>query len=163
VRRLLQVGADKVSINTAAVEAPDLVGEVARRFGSQCAVVSIDARHTAGGYEVYTHSGTRPTGRDPVDWAREVEARGAGEILLTSVERDGTMAGYDVELTRRVSEAVSIPVIASGGAGSYEDMAQVLERGKASAVAAASLFHFTEQTPLGAKRYLMAKGFPVRL
>jgi cyclase len=164
VRRLLRVGADKVAVNTAAVERPALIEEVARPFGSQCVVVAIDARKGPDGvYEVCTHSGTRPTGRDPVSWAREAAERGAGEVLLTSIERDGTMTGYDVELTRRVSEAVSIPVIASGGAGRYEDMAQVLEQGKASAVAAASLFHFTEQTPLGAKRYLKDKGFPVRL
>jgi cyclase len=164
VRRLLRVGADKVSLNTAAVERPALIEEVARRFGSQCAVVAIDARREADGtYQVYTHSGTRPAGLEPVAWAREAERHGAGEVLLTSIERDGTMTGYDVELTRRVSEAVSIPVIASGGAGGYEDMARVLEEGKASAVAAASLFHFTEHTPLGAKRYLGEKGFPVRL
>jgi cyclase len=163
VRRLLQVGADKVAVNTAALESPGLIGEVARRFGSQCVVVSIDVRRTPAGNEVFAQAGTRPTGRDPVAWAKEAVERGAGEILLTSVERDGTMAGYDVPLTRAVSEAVDVPVIASGGAGSYEHMAEVLEQGGASAVAAASLFHFTEQTPLGAKRYLEARGFPVRL
>jgi cyclase len=164
VWRLLQVGADKVAINTAAVETPELVRQASAQFGAQCIVVSIDARrHTDGTYEVYTHSGTVSTGQDPARWAQKVEALGAGEILLTSIDRDGTMIGYDLELTRRVSEAVSIPVIASGGAGSYEHMAEVLRVGRASAVAAASIFHFTQQTPLEAKRYLREHGFNVRL
>lgn len=164
VRRLLQVGADKVAINTAAIETPELIHQIAKRFGSQCVVVSIDARrHADGSCEVYTHAGTIPAGKDPVELAREVEALGAGEILLTSIDRDGTMTGYDLELTRRISEAVSIPVIASGGAGNYEHIAQVLREGKASAVAAASIFHFTQQTPLEAKRYLRESGFNVRL
>jgi imidazole glycerol-phosphate synthase subunit HisF len=164
VRRLLQVGADKVAINTAAVESPDFVREMAQRFGSQCVVISIDAkRRENGAYEVYSHSGTRLTGKDPVSFAREVERLGAGEILLTSIDRDGTMKGYDVELTRRVTGAVSVPVIASGGAGGYQHMVDVLQEGKASAVAAASIFHFTEQTPLEAKRYLRDHGFQVRL
>jgi len=164
VRRLLQVGADKVAVNTAAVENPAVIREMAQRFGSQCVVVSIDARRRADGtHEVYTHSGTVATRKDPVSLAQEVEALGAGEILLTSIERDGTMTGYDVELTRRVSDAVSIPVIASGGAGTYAHMAEVLRDGRASAVAAASMFHFTEQTPLEAKRYLREQGFRVRL
>ena len=163
VRQLLMVGADKVSVNTAALESPELIREIRDRFGSQCAVVSIDARRKPdGAYEVFTHSGTGPTGKDPVDVAELAEHMGAGEILLTSIERDGTMQGYDVELTARVASAVNIPVIASGGAGSYEHMADVLQRGKASAVAAASIFQFTEQTPLEAKRYLMSRGFPVR-
>ena len=164
VRRLLMVGADKVVINTAAVEEPDLIRQAAKRFGAQCVVVSIDARQLSDrSYEVYTHSGTVPTGREPVSFAREAESLGAGEIIITSIDRDGTMKGYDLELTRRVSEAVSIPVIASGGAGNYEDMAQVLRFGKASAIAAASIFHFTEQTPLEAKRYLQQQGFNMRL
>jgi cyclase len=163
VRRLLQVGADKVALNTAAVETPEIIRQIARQFGSQCVVISIDAkRQTDGTHEVYTHAGTIPTGRDPVVLAKEVEALGAGEILLTSIDRDGTMTGYDVELTRRVCDAVSIPVIASGGAGTYAHMAEVLCNGKASAVAAASIFHFTEQTPLEAKRYLREQGFSVR-
>jgi cyclase len=163
VQKLLRVGADKVVVNTAAVESPDLITQIANRYGAQCVVVSIDARrNTDGGYEVYTHSGTRPTGIDPMDLARGVEKLGAGEILITSIERDGTMTGYDLELTRQVSEAVSIPVIASGGAGSYEDMAQVLRAGQVSAVAAASIFQFTQQTPLEAKRYLAAQGFQMR-
>jgi cyclase len=164
VRRLLQVGADKVALNTAAVEKPELITQIARRFGAQCAVVSIDARrHADGRHEVFTHAGTVPTGRDPVALAREAEELGAGEILLTSVDRDGTMGGYDVELTARVTAAVSIPVIASGGAGSYEHIAHVLREGGASAVAAASIFHFTQQTPLEAKRYLREQGFQVRI
>jgi len=164
VRGLLKVGADKISINTAAVENPELITQISERFGAQCVVVSIDfKRHNDGSYEVYTHSGTRPTGKEPIAFARECERLGAGEILLTSIDRDGTMTGYDIELTKSVCEAVSIPVIASGGAGSYEDMAQVLIEGEASAVAAASIFHFTQQTPLEAKSYLRAKGVNVRL
>lgn len=164
VRRLLQVGADKVVINTAAIETPNLITQVSQKFGAQCVVVSIDARRFEGGtYEVQTRSGTMSTGKDPVGWAREAELLGAGEILITSIERDGTMLGYDLELVRQVSEAVSIPVIASGGAGTYEHMAQVLREGKASAVAAASIFHFTQRTPLEAKRYLHESGFNVRL
>jgi cyclase len=164
VRRLLQVGADKVAINTAAVERPGLIREVADRFGSQCVVASIDVRrHADGRWEVFTHSGTQPTGLDPVDLARRVAELGAGEVLLTSIERDGTMEGYDLDLIAAVSAAVSVPVIASGGAGNYEHLAQAIERGQATAVAAASIFHFTEQTPLEAKRYLRARGINVRL
>jgi cyclase len=163
VRRLLQVGADKVAINTAAVECPELIREVATRFGAQCVVVSIDARrHPDGHYEVFTRAGTLPTGLDPVDLAVRAERLGAGEILLTSIDRDGTMDGYDVVLVHRVSRSVSIPVIASGGAGSYADMATVLREGGASAVAAASIFHFTQQTPKAAKDYLREQGFRVR-
>lgn len=164
VQKLLRVGADKVVVNTAAVESPDLITQIANRYGAQCVVVSIDAkRNGAGRYEAYTHSGTRPTGIDPMDLARRVEKLGAGEILITSIERDGTMTGYDLELTRQVSDAVSIPVIASGGAGNYEDMAQVLRSGQVSAVAAASIFQFTQQTPLEAKQYLAGQGFQMRL
>lgn len=164
VRRLFKVGADKVSINSAAVEEPDLIRHTADLFGVQAVVVSIDARRTTEGvYEVFTHSGTRATGLDPVEHAVRSERMGAGEILLTSIERDGMMDGYDTELTRQVSEAVSTPVIASGGAGNYEHMVEVLHDGKASAVAAASIFHFTECTPLEAKRYLRKRGFAVRL
>ncbi|MCX6833831.1 MAG: glycosyl amidation-associated protein WbuZ [candidate division Zixibacteria bacterium] len=164
VRRLLMVGADKISLNTAAVENPQLITEVARRFGSQCVVVSIDFRkHPDGSYETFTGAGRKSAGLDPVEWAREAERREAGEILLTSIERDGTMTGYDVELTRRVSEAVSIPVIASGGCGEYEHMAEVLSEGKASAVAASAIYHFTQQTPLEAKKYLRERGFAVRI
>jgi imidazole glycerol-phosphate synthase subunit HisF len=164
VRRLLKVGADKVAINSAAVEHPALIREIADGFGSQCVVVSIDARRRAdGSYESYTHCGRRPVGRNPAALARDAEAMGAGEVLLTSIDRDGTMRGYDVELTRLVSDAVSIPVIASGGAGTYAHLAEVLRGGRASAVAAASMYHFTEQTPLAAKQYLRGAGFPVRL
>lgn len=164
VWRLLRVGADKVAINTAAVETPALIGQVADRFGSQCVVVSVDAkRKPEGGWQVYTHAGQAATGYDPATWAREAATLGAGEILLTSIERDGTMLGYDVELIRCVADAVAVPVIASGGAGHYAHMAEALREGHASAVAAASIFHFTEQTPLEAKRYLREQGFDVRI
>lgn len=163
VGRLLRVGADKVAINTAAVSDPQVVGRVAEKFGSQSLVVSIDARRAESAYEVYTHSGTRATGRDPVAVAREMEARGAGEILVTSIDRDGTMEGYDLDLVGMITEAISVPVIASGGAGSYEDFAAALLVGRSSAVAAASMFHFTQQTPAEAKRYLAERGVPVRL
>lgn len=163
VGRLLAVGADKVSVNTAAVENPTLVSEIAARFGSQCVVVSIDARKTGAGWTVVTRSGTHDTGLDPVGFARRVQELGAGEILLTSVDRDGTMEGYDVELTAAVSGAVTIPVIASGGAGGYAHMAEAVQRGGASAVAAAAIFHFTQATPLEAKRYLRERGIAVRL
>jgi cyclase len=163
IKRLLWAGADKVTINTAAFDDPSLVREAARRFGSQCIVAAIDFRRLSDDrYECYSHCGSTPTGRSPLDWAVEVEALGAGEILLTSIERDGTMEGYDLELTRLVSERVRIPVIASGGAGNYQHLYEAIVEGKASAVAAASMFHFTQQTPLEAKHYLAAKGVPVR-
>jgi imidazole glycerol-phosphate synthase subunit HisF len=163
VGRLLRVGADKVSLNTAAVEDPEIVGSAAARYGTQCVVVSIDVRRAGDHLEVFTHAGTRATGLHPVDVARTAEQRGAGEILLTSIDRDGTMEGYDIPLIAAVAEAVGIPVIASGGAGTYAHMAEALASGGASAVAAASVFHFTEQTPLEAKQYLKAAGFPVRV
>ncbi len=164
VRRLLQVGADKVAINTAVVQNPDLIRAMAQRFGSQCVVVSIDARkQTDGRYEVFTHSGTRATGRDPVSLAQQAEAWGAGEILVTSIDCDGTMSGYDIPLIKNVCEAVSIPVIASGGAGNYDHMAAAIQEGGVSAVAAASIFHFTQQTPLEAKQFLYSRGLSVRL
>jgi imidazole glycerol-phosphate synthase subunit HisF len=164
VRQLLHVGADKVAINTALYEVPNLVSQVAKSFGSQCVIASIDARRIPPDrYVCFSHSGTVPTGRDPVDVAREAEQCGAGEILITSIDRDGTMQGYDVELTRRISAAVAIPVIAAGGAGTYAHMEAVLREGNVSAVAAASMFHFTEQTPLEAKHFLLARDFPVRL
>ncbi|MCH7725010.1 MAG: imidazole glycerol phosphate synthase subunit HisF [Planctomycetes bacterium] len=164
VRRMLMVGADKVSLNTAAVENPDLVRQISNRFGAQCVVISIDVRRAGRSkWEVYTHCGTRSTGIDPVAFAERMESLGAGEILLCSIDRDGTMEGYEIEITRKVSEAVSIPVIASGGAGSYEHMAEVLREGRATDVAAASIFHFTEQTPLEAKRYLAEQGFRTRI
>lgn len=163
VGNLLRVGADKVAINSAAIEQPDLVSGSAARYGSQCIVVSIDAKREAdGSYQVYTHSGTRPAGVTPLEAAQRAQAQGAGEIILTSIDRDGTMAGYDTELVRTVASAVRIPVVASGGCGAYEDMADVLAGGGASAVAASSLFHFTEATPAEAKVFLAGRGFPVR-
>lgn len=164
VREMLLVGADKVVINTAAVENPQLVTDIARHFGAQCVVVSLDARRIGdAGWEICTHSGTVPTGKDPIQLAAELESRGAGEILLTSIDRDGTLSGYDIPLIRAVSDAVGIPVIAAGGAGCYDDMRKAIKEGGASDVAAASLFHFTEQTPLEAKRYLQSHGVCVRL
>ncbi len=163
VRSLLMVGADKVSMNSAAIARPDLIRETRDRFGSQCVVMSIDARREGDGeYQVYSQAGSLPTGLDPVAVATSAEKLGAGEILLTSIDRDGTMTGYDIELNRRVAAAVNIPVVASGGAGSYAHMAQVLREADVSAIAAASIFHFTEQTPLEAKRYLADQGFPMR-
>ena len=163
IRQLLRAGADKVSINTAAFERPELINEAAERFGSQCVVASIDARRNPdGGYRCVSHSGTKDTGWEPGEWAMELERRGAGEILITSVDRDGTMQGYDLELIQRITSLVRIPVIASGGAGNYQHLFEALAIGSASAVAAASIFHFTEQTPLEAKHYLAARGLPVR-
>ena len=163
IKQLLRAGADKVCINTAAYENPQLIVEASRRFGKQCIVVAIDARkQNDGRYECYSRCGSTPTGKQPADWAQEVEKLGAGEILINSIERDGTMDGYDLDLIRQVSEPVTIPVIASGGAGKYDDAFQALMVGKASAVAMASMFHFTEQTPLEVKRYLGEHGIPVR-
>lgn len=163
VRRLLMVGADKVVVNTAAIDRPEMITEIAERFGSQSIVVSIDAKAEAGGgHQVYANAGTRPTGLDPVTVAMRAAASGAGEILITSIERDGTMEGYDLPLLRAVADAVSVPVIASGGAGNYQHLAEALEAG-ASALAAASIFQFTEQTPREAKYFLREKGYPVRL
>ena len=161
VRGLLQVGADRVLLNTAAVEQPEVIRASADVFGTQCIAVSIDARRVDAAFEAFTHAGTRPTGRDPAELAREAEANGAGEILLTSIDRDGTMTGYDLELIERIATIVSIPLIASGGAGSYGHMHEALAAG-ASAVAAAAMFHYTEHTPLGAKRFLASKGIAVR-
>lgn len=160
---LLRAGADKVAVNTAAVRTPELVRQAAATFGAQCVVVSIDVRRAPSGRpEVWIESGRTGTGLDPAAWAQEAERRGAGEIILTSIDRDGTMSGYDLELVRSVCEAVAVPVIASGGAGCYEDLRLALTEGKASAVAAASIFHFTHQTPRAARDYLAAHGLPVR-
>lgn len=164
IRNLLKVGADKVSINTSAISNPDLIRLASNEFGSQCVVVSIDAKKKDDGtYEVFTHSGTQATGKSPLEIAQNAEKLGAGEILLTSIERDGTMLGYDLDLIKSVSEYLSIPVIASGGAGNYEHLLKALTLGKVSAVAAASIFHFTQQTPLEAKQFLKTKGIHVRL
>lgn len=162
IQRLLRSGADKVSINTAAYARPELIEEASVRYGAQCVVASIDVRGTGADAVCYSHSGTVATPRQPVAWAHELESRGAGEILLTSIERDGTMTGYDLAMIERVVTAVNIPVIASGGAGSYEHMRQAIQDAGASAVAAASIFHFTEQTPAEAKRYLAGAGVAVR-
>jgi len=164
VRRLLLAGADKVAINTAAVENPGLVRAAADRFGCQAIVVAIDARRRAGGdWEVVTHGGRTATGRDAVAWAREVASAGAGEILLTSMDRDGTREGYDVALTRAVSSAVSIPLIASGGVGTLEHMVEGIRDGHATAVLAASIFHFGEHSVREAKAYMAKAGLPMRL
>jgi imidazole glycerol-phosphate synthase subunit HisF len=165
IRTLLRAGADKVSLNTAALERPALVTEAARAFGSQCIVVAIDAKAAgeAGGWQVYTHGGRRNTGRDAIEWARQVEALGAGEILLTSMDRDGTGAGYDLALTRSVADAVSVPVIASGGVGRLEHLREGVVEGRADAALVASLFHFGQHTVPEAKRYLHERGVPVRL
>jgi cyclase len=168
VRELLRAGADKVSINTAAVARPAFVAEAAERFGTQCVVVAIDARRRVAddpgrGWEVFTHGGRTPTGLDAVDWAARMEDAGAGEILLTSMDRDGTRLGYDLELTRAVVDRVGIPVIASGGAGSLDDLVAGLERGGASAALVASLFHYGEHTVREAKEHLARRGVPVRL
>jgi cyclase len=168
VRRLLRAGADKVSLNTAALERPEVIREAVERFGSQCIVVAIDARRVTGApggplrWGVYTHGGRRPAGRDAIEWAREAAARGAGEILLTSMDRDGTKDGYDLELTRAVAEAVSVPVIASGGAGSLEHLYEGLVEGCADAALAASIFHFGTHTIAEAKAYLGQRGVEVR-
>jgi cyclase len=163
VRALLRAGADKVSLNTAALERPELIKEAAERFGSQCIVVAIDARRENARWGVFTHGGRRPAGRDAVEWARTAVGLGAGEILLTSMDRDGTKDGYDLELTRAVAEAVDVPVIASGGAGSLEHMCEGLVEGQADAVLAASIFHFGIHTIAEAKRYLRERGVEVRL
>lgn len=164
MRRILNAGADKVAINSEAIKRPELINEGAEHFGNQCIVVAIDAKRKAeGGFEVYMHGGRIPTGKDAVDWAKEAEARGAGEILLTSMDGDGTKAGYDLELTRAISEAVSIPVIASGGAGCKEHFLEAFTKGKADAALAASLFHFNELAILDLKNYLKTKQIPVRI
>lgn len=164
MRRMLLAGADKVSINTSAVQNPDLIRWGAERFGRQCIVVAIDAKRRAdgSGWQVYIHGGRTPTDKNAVQWARQVQSLGAGEILLTSMDCDGTKDGYDIGLTRAISEAVSIPVIASGGAGTLDHLRQALEEGKADAVLAASIFHFRQHTIHEARDYLRKHGIPVR-
>lgn len=164
VQKLLRAGADKVSINTAAYANPQLVTDIAKRHGTQCVVASIDVRvaSSGSGWQCFSHAGKHPTGRDMREWAREMEDRGAGEILITSIERDGTFQGYDLALIEAAVAAVKIPVIASGGAGGYQHMIDAVKKAGASAVAAASVFHFTELTPAGAKAAMQAQGIPVR-
>ena len=163
VRRLVRAGADKVAINAGAIERPELIRDAAQAFGTQCVVVAIDVRGNGdGSYKVYTHGGTRETALDPVAWARSTADLGAGEILLTSIDRDGTMTGYDLALVERVVRSVNIPVIASGGAGKPQDFVDAIRKAGAAAVAAASLFHFTDQSPIKAKAYMRRAGLPVR-
>ena len=163
IRNLLKAGADKVSINTGAVLRPEFVHEAAERFGSQCIVVAIDAKRVNHHWEVFTHGGRNATGIDACNWAQKMEQYGAGEILLTSMDRDGTKMGYDIDLTRSISERVGIPVIASGGVGSLEHIYDGLTEGKASAALAASIFHYQEYSIAECKNYLRGRGIPVRL
>ena len=162
MRSILRAGADKVSVNSAAIARPELISEGAERFGSQCIVLAIDARRRDGGWEVYTHGGRVSTEIDAVDWARRGVALGAGEILLTSMDADGTLAGYDLELTRAIAETVNVPIIASGGAGKLEHFATVLTEADADAALAASLFHDKQITVGEVKRYLIELGLPIR-
>ncbi len=163
IRDVLLAGADKVTINTAAIERPEIVREASEVFGSQCICVAIDAKRSASGFEVFTYGGRKPTGVEAIGWARKVEELGAGEILLTSMDRDGTKIGYDIPLTRAISEAVTIPVIASGGVGTLEHLYEGLVDAKADAVLAASIFHYREYTVIEAKEYLRSRGVAVRL
>jgi cyclase len=162
VQRLLRAGADKVAVNTATYANPELISEIASRHGAQCVVASIDVREQDGNWACFSHAGQKTTGREVVAWARELEDRGAGEILITSIDRDGTMQGYDLALIETVVRAVKIPVIASGGAGNYQHMIDAVKHAGASAVAAASIFHFTEQTPAEAKAAMANAGIPIR-
>ncbi|MCB1167020.1 MAG: imidazole glycerol phosphate synthase subunit HisF [Leptospiraceae bacterium] len=163
VELMLHAGADKVSINTAAFENPSVLSDASRIFGSQCIVCAIDARKSANGFEVFLHGGRTPTGKDAVEWAREAEARGAGEILLTSMDKDGTRDGYDLELTSAVRQAVQVPVIASGGAGSPEHLVEAVEKTGVDAVLAASIFHFRNHSIEDVKKTMASRGIPVRL
>ena len=168
VRRLLNAGADKISVNTAAVNDPSLIAQASARYGAQCIVVAIDARRRLrdradAGWEVFTHGGRTPTGIDAIDWARRAAQLGAGEILLTSMDRDGTRQGFDLELTRAVADAVSVPVIASGGVGNLQHLVDGVTIGGADAVLAASIFHYGEYTVQAAKEYMAARGVPMRL
>lgn len=164
MRTMLKAGADKISVNTAAVENPKIISEGAKKFGSQCIVLAVDAkkREDADGWEIYTHGGRTPTGLDAVEWVQKGVGLGAGEILLTSMDADGTKDGYDIELTRAVSEAVNVPVIASGGAGTFEHLLTVLTEGKADAVLAASIFHYGQYTIRQVKEFLRIRGIEVR-
>jgi cyclase len=168
IRRMLNAGADKVGINTAAIHNPEFVKEAAERFGSQCIVVAIDAKRVSaegetGRWEIFTHGGRKPTGIDAVEWARRMEAYGAGEILLTSMDRDGTKVGFDLELTRAITDAVHIPVIASGGVGDLDHLVEGVTEGHADAVLAASIFHFAEYSIDEAKHYMAAAGIEMRV
>lgn len=162
-RAVLRAGADKVTVNTAALERPELICELAAQFGSQAVVLSMDARKTAAGWDVFTRGGSQATGRDAVAWAREGAERGAGEILLTSIDRDGTCSGFDCDLTATIAARVSVPVIASGGANRFEDFLDVFDKGKADAALAASIFHSQERSIGELKKFLAAQGLPVRL
>jgi len=164
VRRLLNAGADKVGINSSAISNPQLVFDAAKKYGSQCIVVAIDAKKAADGrWEVFTHGGRKATGLDAVEWARKMESLGAGEILLTSMDRDGTQVGFDLDLTRSVSDAIGIPVIASGGVGGLQDLVDGIKSGHADAVLAASIFHYGQHTVQEAKRFMADQGIPMRL
>jgi cyclase len=164
VRRLLNAGADKISINSAAVNNPQLVFDVAQKYGSQCIVVAIDAKKTGDNkWEVFTHGGRKPTGLDVIEWAQKMEQMGVGEILLTSMDRDGTKSGFDLPLTRAVSDAVGVPVVASGGVGGLQDLADGIKIGRADAVLAASIFHYGQHTVQEAKRFMAQQGIPMRL
>jgi len=163
VRRLLNAGADKVSMNTAAVVNPQLVADASSRFGSQCIVVAIDAKRVGDHWEVFTHGGRKPTGLDAVEWARKMVELGAGELLLTSMDRDGTKSGFDLELTRAISDAVDVPIIASGGVGNLDHLVEGVKQGGADAVLAASIFHFGEYSVDQAKHYMADRGIEVRL
>jgi len=162
VRATLKAGADKTSMNSAAVENPSLIDKCAEAFGSQCIVIAIDAKRVDGSWEVHTYSGTKPTGRDAIEWAKEATDRGAGEILLTSMDADGTKAGYDIELTRAVVRATKVPVIASGGCGTIDHIVEVLTKGEADAALAASIFHYGQHTVADVKRILESKGVAIR-
>ena len=162
IKSLLRSGADKVVINSAAYNAPDLIEFASKEFGKQCIIASIDAKKENKNYVCYSHSGTKRTGKHPLEWAQELERLGAGEILITSIDRDGTMQGYDCELISLICNAVEVPVIGSGGAGNHQHMQKAIQAG-ADAIAAASIFHFTQSTPLEAKHYLHSNGIPVRI
>ena len=164
IRDMLNSGADKISLNTSAVLNPELISKASSKFGNQCIVVAIDAkRSNSGRWNVYTHGGRNDTGKDAIEWAKEIDARGAGEILITSMDSDGTKKGYDLELNKSISNAVKIPIIASGGAGNLNDLYQAIKTGNANAVLAASIFHFGEYTINDAKKFLQGKKIPVRL